>query len=363
MGLILGWYYHLPPCVTDAEFEAFADGSLALLLRAHASSGAPCVLAVTGHALEQLARRRPALLARVRQLIERRVLVPAATTYYEVAPHLIPPSHLAAQIDADLDAKSRLLGASPTVFWPGNFCWSPLLGPILARRRVGAVLLDEAHLRGQASTQIWKWLRGPAAAPQSWLADTGCSDEDALRPYRLAPPDDAPLALVFRSAAFHRRLSFGVEGALHRPWDGDALDAVIRDAAGVLAAEPRRTVFCGDDGDRINATSFHPYTRLLDTAGELFRHPDQLADAAPADHLDFLGAYAPPELAAPGSAGAQAYLALLGEIYRQTDLGRIAVAEVLPLQDVFPLFWTRTSRAAWFYRRGAELLQRTGTPL
>lgn len=356
MNLVLGWYFHLPPCCTEAEFDTCADGSLALLIAAHERHRAPAVVAITGHLLSQIERRRPALLTPLRGLITGGTLELAATTYYEIAPHLVPPSQFSAQLEADLGIKQRLFGALPSTFWPGNFGWSPMMGRALGRHGIRTLLLDEPHLRSTTCTQLWKWLRGPEIGPRSYLVDTGCSEADVTRPYALDQADDTTLTLLFRSTAMHRRFSFGVEGCIHQPWDDAATDSLLASLAQSAAQGRTEALFLGDDGDRINAVSIHQYERVLDACTGRLRLASCAWHVAPADRIEFLCAHASAGIIERNDPGNQAYLAVLAELDTHVSAGRIEMADTLPLHDVFPLFWTRISRSRWFYDRAQELL-------
>jgi hypothetical protein len=356
MKLVLGWYFHLPPCHTEAEFDTCADGSLALLIAAHESHRAPAVVAITGHLLSQIERRRPALLTPLRGLIAGGTLELAATTYYEIAPHLVSPSQFSTQLEADFRIKQRLFGVLPSTFWSGNFGWSPIMGRTLGRHGIRTLLLDEPHLRSTTRTQLWKWLRGAEISPRSYLVDTGCSEADVARPYALDQANEATLTLLFRSTAMHHRFSFGVEGCIHQPWDDAATDSLLVSLKQRTDRGGTETLFLGDDGDRINAVSIHQYKRFLKECARQLQLASCTWDVASADRMEFLCAHASSGLIEPNDLGGRAYLAVLAEIADHVAAGRLEIAETLPLYDVFPLFWTRISRSRWFYDRAQELL-------
>lgn len=359
MSLIIGWYYHLPPCFTQGELHTAVVESLTLLLRAHETSRATMALAITGHALEQVSKCYPEIIDRIHALASDRIVELVATTYYEVSPHLIPSSFLSAHLQADIDIKQRLFNVVPETFWPGNFAWTPILGKVLADAGIKAVLLEQAHLEGATSTQIWKWLRSSESGSHSDFVKTGCSDADCVRPYRLQDDESACLDLFFRPEWSHKNFSRGVEGCIHKPWDRTSLDIMINEIVTESSGSGGRTLFLGDDGDRINAVSSEPYIYFLDQVNAICRLPSDCNVIAPSDHIEYLCAHAPEQLIDTKSVTASSYLVLLDEVYRYafSDHNQYD-SEIMPLQDVFPLFWPKISRCRWFYNKAWSLLDR-----
>lgn len=356
MALTLSWYYHLPPCASAHEVELIAGESLNLLLDAHLRSGAPVALAITGSLLARLEAQHPDCVALLVRAVGAGVVEPLATSYHEVCPFLIPPRYLRRQIECDLALKTRMFGRAPRTFWPGNFAWSPVLAPMLAALGIGSVLIDEAHLRAAHQTQLWHWLHADALAMETTLVDTMVGEAVAGSVFMLEGGGAAPMRVLVQSTAMRRALSFGTRGAIHRAWDDAELDTVLAglDAAGAFA--PGVHLLCADDGDRINPVSIHQYRRLLQHAGHALVAPSTTVATEAPEVLEFLPAHAPGGMAFWTDEVSTAYLRVLDELYRAADLGILAADEVLPLQDVFPLFWKRIARARWFYDRAWALL-------
>jgi len=360
MALTLGWYYHLPPCASPREVDLVVGESLNLLLDAHLRSGARVAVAITGSLLVRIEDRHRDCLDLLVRAVSGGIVEPVATAYHEVCPFLIPPRYLRRQIEIDLSLKMRLFGRPPAAFWPGNFAWSPVLAPILADLGIGTVLIDEAHLRDAHRTQLWHWLRGEALEMESALADTLMGESPAGLTYRLDTGGEVPLRVLVQSAATRRALSFGTVGAIHRAWDDAHLDGVVAGLEASGAFSDGVHLFCGDDGDRVNPVSIHQYRRLLLRAGRSLVLPSAAVAGDADDVLEFLPAHAPGGIAFWTDEVSVAYLRLLDEVYRAADVGTIAEEDVLPLQDVFPIFWKRIARSRWFYDRAWALLGGAG---
>ncbi len=354
MGLTLGWYYHLPPCAGAEEVAATVDDSLQLLLQAHREQGAPVVLAVTGSLLERIAETRPACLDLLREAVEAGHVQSLACTFHEVCPFLVPPRYLRLQIERDLATKERLLGRRPTAFWPGNLAWAPVLGMLLRECGLRTTIVGETHLREAQQTQLWQWLQGNAAHMGSVLVDTLGDDPLEGRRFALELEGGARLRLVMASSGLRGALSFGTQGAIHHAWDDAPVDAAVRD---LRARGARWQAFSGDDGDRINPVSIHPYRRLLAGLGPILAGLGA-ADEDDAEVMEFLPAHAPGGIAFWQDDTAAAWLRLLDEVYRAADAGVVGVDDVLALQDVFPLFWKRSARTRWFHERAWSLASR-----
>ena len=355
MALTLGWYFHLPSCAGAAEVEAVFDGSLRLLLDAHRDTGAPLALAVTGGLLALLERSHPAALTRLRSALADGGVELLATSFHEVCPFLIPPRYLHRQIELDLQLKQRLFGRRPGIFWPGNLAWSPVLADILPALDLRGSVIGEAHLRESQQTQLWQWLS--AATPQmaSVTVDTLMGQPLDGRRFELDTASGRRLQLLLLSSSMRQMLSFGTSGAIHKPWDNSALDALIRHI-GRQPASPHG--FSGDDGDRINPVSIDAYRRLLHAIGAALLPASAAFDGGEAEALEFLPAHAPGGIGFWQDAVATAWQRTLDELLQAVAAGTLAADELLPLQDVFPLFWKRSARARWFYDRAWALLQR-----
>lgn len=361
MSLTLGWYYHLPPCAEPREVDLAVRESLDLLLDAHHRSGAAVGLALTGGMLAHMEGRFEDSLRLLSELIARGTVELMATSFHEVCPFLIPPHYLRQQIEADLAIKWRLLRARPRAFWPGNCAWAPVQAPMLAACGLETSVVGEAHLREAQQTQLWRWLQADAMHMGTALIDTTLTDGVQARGYRLAAGPDHTLTLLVQEDGLRRALSFGAQGAIHHPWDDQPLDALVtqlENTGSLLESTARR--FSGDDGDRINPVSIHQYRRCLQRIGQVLLPPSAGVADARADTLAFLPAHAPGGMAFWQDSVAQSYLQMLDALYRAVDQQRIDCAEVLPLQDVFPIFWKRVARARWFHERAWALLQRAG---
>ena len=334
------------------------DESLLLLLEAHRQTRARVGIALTGSLLERMVGRHDACLARLAEAISDGIVEPLATTYHEVCPFLIPPRYLYRQVELDLAIKDRLFGMGPAAFWPGNLAWTPLLANVLTDLGLQTAIVDEAHLRDAHQTQLWHWLRNDSVQMESLLVDTLMTESVSGRVFRLQRSPDASLRLRIQSASMRRELSFGTVGAIHHAWDDAPLDAFVARLQAGMDAGNAGGVFSGDDGDRINPVSIHQYRRLLQKMGPSLESVSDPLAAQDAKPLDFLPAYAPGGMAFWQDSVAAAYLRLLDELYRAVDLGTVGADEVLPLQDVFPIFWKRIARARWFHERAWELLRR-----
>lgn len=353
---MLGWYFHLPSCATTFEVTTLVDESLRLLVDAHRRSGARVSLALTGSLLAQVEAHRPGDLAPIAAAIDEGIVELLATSYHEVCPFLIPSSYLRRQIALDVDIKERLFGCRPTAFWSGNLAWTPMLPGILSQLGISTAIIDEAHLREAHQTQLWRWLGDDALRMGSLLVDTLMSEKVADRRYRLHQADDAILDLRILSNDLRRALSFGTSGAIHHAWDDAPLDGLIADLRAGEALSESAWTFCGDDGDRINPVSIGQYRRLLDALGTQMACISAPGLKVAAKTLAFLPAHAPGGIDFWQDPVARAYSAVLDELYRAVEAGRVDRDDVLPLQDVFPIFWKRIARAGWYYRRAQAML-------
>jgi hypothetical protein len=358
MSVVLGWYYHLPPCASEVEIQTSVLESLQLVLDAHEAVRAPVVLAPTGNFLSILEKESPGTLLRLIHLASEGTVEICGTTFFEIAPFLVPPRYLRAQIDLDILIKRRLFGRSPRVFWPGNFAWTPLLGRLLVELNLEVVLLDEGGLRTACQTQVWRWLGRDQGRMSNVLCDTGVDHDDVARGYLLRYSDESSLKTLFRSWAVQEKLSFGTQGCIHNAWDSSGTDQLAQEFIRSNQAEDNQVIFTGDDGDRINPVSIYQYRRLLDRISPHLGIPTSSLPVPAANVLDFLPTYAPGGTDFWNDDVTITYRTLLDEIYRLVDLGRISTSDVLPLQDVFPVFWKRISRSKWFYDRAWALLQR-----
>ncbi len=353
MGLTLGWYYHLPPCACDDEVAATVDDSLQLLLQAHCEASAPMALGITGSLLERIAKVRPVCLGRLREAVREGYVQCLASTFYEVCPFLVPPRYLRMQIERDLASKERLIGHRPTAFWPGNLAWAPVLNTLLLELELYTTVVGEAHLRESQQTQLWQWLQDDGMHMGSVLVDTLAGDPLEGRRFALEFDGRACLQLVMASSTLRRVLSFGTQGVIHHAWDDAPLNSAIRD---LRSRGPSWQAFSADDGDRINPVSIYQYRRLLTGLGPtLAGLPAADDDAEP---MDFLPSHAPGGMAFWQDDTAAAWLRLLDEVYRAVDGGEVTTDDVLPLQDVFPIFWKRIARARWFHERAWSLAAR-----
>ena len=303
-------------------------------------------------------RRHDGCLALLGEAIADGIVEPIATTCHEVCPFLIPPRYLRRQLELDFAIKKRLLDARPVAFWPGNLAWAPILANVLADVGARTAIVAEAHLVEAHQTQLWHWLRKDGPQVESLLVDTLTAESVATGAYRLQHAPNVCLDLRVQSASLRRDLSFGVTGAIHHAWDDDPLDAVVRKLRSSQTAVDGASVFCGDDGDRINPVSIHQYRRLLEQIGPWLAPVSAEPAAGSQQPLDFLPAYAPGGIAFWQDSVAAAYLQTLDELYRAVDRGRCEADELLALQDVFPIFWKRIGRARWYHDRAWELLRR-----
>lgn len=357
MALTLGWYFHLPPCASALEVATMVDESLHLLLDAHRQARAKVGIALTGSLLARMEGRHDNCLAMFAEAVSDGIVEPLATAYHEVCPFLIPPRYLRRQIELDLAIKERLFGSRPVAFWPGNLAWAPVLANVLSELGLHTAIVDEAHVRDAHQTQLWHWLRKDSLQMESLLVDTLMTESVSSRVYRLQQAPNVSLRLRVQSASMRRDLSFGMTGAIHHAWDDEPLDALVCRLRASEAAGDAVCVFCGDDGDRINPVSIHQYRRLLQRVGPGLESVSEPLVANDEKPLDFLPAHAPGGIAFWQDSVAAAYLRLLDELYRAVDLGTFGADEVLPLQDVFPIFWKRIARARWFHDRAWELLR------
>lgn len=358
MALTLAWYFHLPPCASALEVATMVDESLHLLLDAHREARAKVGIALTGSLLTRMEGRHDDCLAMFADAVSDGIVEPLATAYHEVCPFLIPPRYLRRQIELDLAIKERLFDSRPTAYWPGNLAWAPALANVLAELGLDTAIVAEAHVVEAHQTQLWHWLRKDALHMESLLVDTLMTESVSSRVYRLQQASNFSLRLRVLSASMRRELSFGTTGAIHHPWDDEPVDTLVRRLRNSEAAGVGACVLCGDDGDRINPVSIHQYRRLLQQVGTDLESVSGSLGANGETPLDFLPAHAPGGMAFWQDGVAAAYLRLLDELYRAVDLGVVEADEVLPLQDVFPIFWKRIARARWFHDRAWELLQR-----
>ncbi|TVO53028.1 hypothetical protein [Denitromonas halophila] len=359
MCLMIGWYYHLPACASEFEVTTLVDESLQLLVDAHHDTRAKVSLAITGSLLAHIETHRPRFLTSLGDAIADAIVELVATTYHEVCPFLIPPRYLHRQITLDLKTKQRLFSIRPTAFWSGNLAWTPALPDILSELGLHTAIIDEAHLREAHQTQLWQWLRKDSMQLDTLLVDTLMSESLIHRTYRLNQSPDSALTLRILSSDLRRSLSFGTTGALHHAWDDAPLDAFITRLEETQSPTDTTCRFTGDDGDRINPVSITQYRRLLDALGPALACVSDPLENAREMTLDFLPAHAPGGSDFWQDPVAKAYGEILTELYRAADMGYVEEDDILPLQDVFPIFWKRIARTRWYYARAHDLLRNT----
>jgi hypothetical protein len=357
MPLTLGWYYHLPPCATPQELRLAVDESLLLLIDAHERVEAKVSLALTGAFLSRIEGAHDRVLAQLREGIAAGRIELLASTFYEVCPFLVPPRYLRRQVELDLSLKERLFGVRAEVFWPGNLAWAPVLPLVLGDLGLRGVVIGEAHLREAQQTQLWRWLQSEQLQMQTVLRDTWLDDSTHCAAHELHLDGRRTLRVAVVDSALRRGLSFGTSGAIHHAWDNQVLDAQVERMRAFPASA---CVLSGDDGDRINPVSIHQYRRLLEEVGPDLRTLSEslAAREVVTRSLEFLPAHAPGGMAFWRDEVASAWLATLEDLYRAADSGSVSVDEVLPLQDVFPMFWKRIARARWFHQQAWTLLRK-----
>ena len=349
----VGWYFHLPPCSRAFEVDALIENSLSLMLEAHVDARFPVALAITGSLLSLMEGRHDKCIQSIQAAIQSGIVQPVGTTYVETCAPLLSGEWLARQVDADLAIKQQLWGVRPQLFWPGNLAWSPALGSVLLEKGFTAAIADELHLRQARETQLWKWLGGGALKMASVLIE---ADDDLRAPQKFELKlHHGTLEIMVPSAALRLALTFGTAGAIHHAWDDQPLDAVLQ------AWPLFDGLACIDDGDRVNAISIHQYRRLLRSlSGQIVEQRTAPRSLRP-EVIEFLPAWLPGGQEFWGDVVASAYLRQLDALYRLIDAGRVTADEVLVLQDVFPLFWKRHARGAWFHDRVHELIARRFT--
>ncbi len=359
--IALCWYYHLPSIASDAELSELARESLAPLLAIHAKLGLPLTLAITGSLLERIGRREPRLHRTLAARVEAGGVELAGTFQHEIFPPAVPYRHLLAHLERDREAKAALAGRAPTTFHPPNFTWVALLGRILGASGFERVLLHQEHFTLCHATQTWRWDPEPTQALRSVLLDTTLDARERRLPHRHPVElggERRELTVLFRDFELVRRLSFGTEGAIHRPLDGRALDEAIALARARL--DEGSPVVLADDGDRVNAISLSAYERFLEG---LPASAFGTVRGLPADASREL-AYIPSYSIAPlqafwlGDLDAVHYLALLGELYALEARGEVEADELLELEDVFFLFWKVHARKQAYLDRVHALLAR-----
>ena len=346
-GLLLAWYVHLPDVCGDDEVVELWLTSLEPMVRTHREAGVPANVALTGALLRRLALLVPQSLSMFREAIGCGALQLVGTTLHDVALPLLPLKRARLQLELDLEVKRELLGVRATLFWPGNFGWTPVLADELTRLGYATVLLDERHLDVACEVQSWHWEH--RSGMTSRMLDTAVQPHERALVYRLHT-DHGPLAVVFRNWSLVRQWSFGTTALLHAPWD--SIDEPL-----AALYQHKGLAVLADDGDRINAVSLANYARVLSACRQ---------KCLPASDLPRLSQSGPPLPYLPTfilgdidatrgqDADARYYLALLSQLHARTSSN--GVAEALELDDVFPLFWKNVSRKRWYFERLRRLL-------
>jgi predicted glycosyl hydrolase (DUF1957 family) len=252
--LALVWHIHQPFFVPDEEvLEQLAD-SYRPLLSVHREHGVPLTLNVTGALLERLERLAPDFVG---ELDDGLVEVVASGMFHPLLP-LLPSERAAAQLDADIATKARLLKRCPAGFWPTDLAFAHSLVPELAARGIRWVIVDGAAKVASATLPGWQRVERqgqpvlePRQRPLIHEREWASIDRAVL--------DDSSLFVAYR----HPRLSADLVdlelGALSNvegiPGFADQVEAYFESGA------PR--LLLGEDGERIASSTLPAYRALL----------------------------------------------------------------------------------------------------
>lgn len=360
-GLVLCWYFHLPTLCADGEVDDLARRSIAPLLRVHRQTKTPVTLAVTGTLLARLATRAPKVVDDLQDLHARQLCEVAATCLHEIYPPDVPLEYLSRHVVQDIALKKRLLGLTPSTFYPPNLVWVGAFGQILAEAAVDRAILDGMHYRLAASAQTWRWSQTEIdhVATELLPADVDPSETQRVVACQLGSGTETGtpprLRCFFRENRTVSAFSFGNSGLLHR----DDLAALGELACTIKKQTVEgRLITLADDGDRVNPVSLYGYESFLDRLGEAVCTLPSACEANPGEpDLPYL-----PSFAIDGfrdflheGVDSEHYLSLLNELYRHRMTDPAKEAELMALQDVFFLFWKTVPRKRDYLERVLKL--------
>lgn len=261
-SLFLHWYFELPAKQLDTYiFEQHVNIHLKTLLLAHERTGIPFVLTINGALLNEIHRKYPGIVNEIARLVDRSVCEIGVTTYHDVFAAFLTPEYIAKHLQRDIDLKLQLFGKVCGLYFPTSFAWLTCLPPILKKTgRIDTVLLSAEH-NYNAMFDAGSPLQYRFSDNKSFeTLDFDSVGYEFNRIHQLGS-SAAELNVLFRNDLFQYFLSYGKQGALHRPFDEAALKTsldYIDEAKG-----KRRLVVFSEDGDRITHCSYSQYSSFL----------------------------------------------------------------------------------------------------
>ncbi|HKE49865.1 MAG TPA: hypothetical protein VKE25_00005, partial [Actinomycetes bacterium] len=215
---------------------------------------------------------------------------------------------------------------------------------------IEGVLLDSRHLAAATTARAWKWSTDALGGVTATDTPTFVSPWEHRRLRTLSVGTSGGLRLAFRDWPLTRALTFGNDGAIHRP-DRD-LPALL------TGCESQDLLVLADDGDRIGPVSRRGYEELLDVAEHRVDWQALRDEESPLPPLREL-----PGFSQPGfdqllwtSLDARVYWSLLDQIAAQPIDGP-QLERLLELQEIFYPFWKGASRRQWYLDAAIALLE------
>lgn len=261
-SLFLHWYFELPAQQLDTYiFEQHVNIHLKTLLLAHERSEIPFTLTINGALLNEIDRKYPALIKEMASLVDRSICEIGVSTYHDVFTAFLTPEYIAKHLQRDIDIKLQLFGKVCGLYFPTSFAWLTCLPPILRKTgQIDMVLLSAEH-NYNAMFDPGSPLQYKFAQNKSFnTLDFDSLSYDFNRIHRLTAPA-SELNILFRNDLFQYFLSYGKQGALHRPFD----EAALKTSLDYLDESKKlgRLVVFSDDGDRITHCSYSQYSSFL----------------------------------------------------------------------------------------------------
>ncbi len=140
-------HFHQPVGQLDDAIRRICEHSYGMLLDFISSRKIPFTLHISGPLLEWMAKNRPDLVERVRELVQTGKVELLGGTMYEAILPIIPEMDGLSQIALYKKAVKELFGITPNGFWLPERVWEPHLTSLLSRAGVRYVLLDDYHFR------------------------------------------------------------------------------------------------------------------------------------------------------------------------------------------------------------------------
>jgi hypothetical protein len=361
-ALLLLWYFHMPGISSRNDVVCLWKESLEPLLRTHYEIQAPLNIAITGALLKQLKQEIPDAIEMLVALHKEGILSPLGTFYHEVFPPIIPVRHLRCHLNHDLNLKEEIFGARPVFFYPPNMSWVPSMETLLREEQINAIVLDEGHYRKACQTQTWKWNCSDNMKMETVMLDTMLDEQECQTPFHMSQPNsqdgNAHITAVFRSTRFVKEWTYGNSGILHKPFHRDEYNSRLEVLKETICKGSYITI--ADDGDRVNPVSLKNYSLFIkdmkDCMDKSYNLMDRTIKTQP---IEYLPSFALGDLHDFWYSDFDAihYSSLLRDLLIAESQGKVKIEDILPVEDVYPLFWKVMARKRWYFDKMLDLLR------